>query len=257
MPSNRVCVIGNSHVAAWRVGLAQVPEWKEGGSITFFAARSDFMRHLELREGKLHPTSEVTSQWMRRISGGEAVIDIAAYTHFVIVGLGLNTVVPMEALRGFSVYEAEGAVEARRPLVSDACLAAMTRALVNRSTALHIAAMLRKATHAPVLVAPQPYPGEGILQEPEWLRASQSGALRYVTSVFRQVAERSAAELRCELLWQPEETVVGGGLTAARYSSGSVRLGLNPNAKHEADENLHMNALYGAGMLRKCLASLA
>jgi hypothetical protein len=257
MPSKRLCVIGNSHAAAWRLGLAQVPECKEGGSIDFFAARSDLMRHLELREGQLQPTSEVTAQWMRRISGGQAAIDVAAYTHFVIVGLGLNTVKPMEALGGFSVYEAEAALDPQRPLVSDACLAAMTRALVDGSTALHIAALLRKATNAPVLVAPQPYPGEGILQEPGWLQASQSGALQYVTSVFRKVAERSAGELRCDLLWQPEESVVRGGLTAARYSSGSVRLGLNPNAKHDSDENLHMNALYGAEMLRKCLASLA
>lgn len=255
MPEKRVCIIGNSHVAAWRVGMALVPEWMSACDTEYFAGQSDLMRHIELCDRVLVPTSELTRRRMKIVSGEKTEIALDDYSHFVVIGLGLNTVDPVETLREFGLPPFQEAAADGAPLISKAAFAALVESLARRSTAACIAGLVRKVTDARMVLVPQPYPSETVLNVPHWKRLGDAGALGCAAELFRASAAKVAKELRCELLLQPSATVVKGHFTDKRYSTGSVRLGTE-SVEHPDAEPFHMNAAFGAEMLRSCLRLL-
>lgn len=255
MPDKRVCIIGNSHVAAWRVGMDLAPEWESACHTEFFAGQSDLMRHVELRDGVLVPTSELTRRRMKIVSGEKTEIPLSEYTHFIVIGLGLNTVDPVETLRDFRLPPFQQPEAEAGPLISRPAFAALVESLARHSTAAYIAGLVRKASDAPVVMVPQPYPSETVLNVPHWKRLGDSGALAHVVALFRASAAKVAKDLRCELLLQPASTVVKGHFTDKRYSTGSTRLGAD-DVEHPETEPFHMNGAFGAEMLRSCLRVL-
>jgi hypothetical protein len=255
MPERRVCIIGNSHVAAWKAGMDLVPEWRKEFDTEYFASQSDLMRHIELRDNVLVPTSELTRRRMKVVSGEKTDISIGDYSHFVVIGLGLNTVEPVETLREFrlppfQLVAAEGA-----PVLSKAAFAALVESLARNSTAAHIAGLVRKVTDAPIVIVPQPYPSEAVRGVTYWKRLDDSGVLTHAAELFRTYAAAVADGLRCQLLMQPASTVVRGHFTRNTYSTGSIRLARD-NVEHPETEPFHMNADFGAEMLRTCLRRL-
>lgn len=249
-------MIGNSHVAAWRVGSDILPAWGAACETDYFAARSDLMRSLELQGQTLCPTSELTARSMRLVSGDKGEIRVPDYTHFVVIGMGLNIVRPVEAFRQFRLHGYEPGEPDERGFLSRACLAALTQSLILGSTAVRTAGMLRQVTGAQVVVVPQPLPSETMVRMRHWRRAHRSGALAHLTGVWRERVENTIRDMDCDLLWQPEETIVEGVFTAQRYSTDSVRLGADSDTKHPPAEPLHMNAQFGAVMLGACLGLL-
>jgi hypothetical protein len=255
MARKKVCIIGNSHVAAWKLGMEQVPEWGSDCETDFFAGQSDLMRDLELRDGVLHPTSELTRRRMMTVSGDKTEIPVGDYTHFVVIGLGLNTVKPVELLRELRVHPFERGEPTKLPYVSQACFGTLAESLARASTAVYITSLLREATDAQVIVVPQPFPSETVTTVPLWRRARASGAVAHVAGLFESNLAMLARELDCEPLVQPPATVVDGVFTAEHYSTGSIRLG-GDKVAHPETEPYHMNAAFGAEMLRSCLAVL-
>lgn len=251
MAKHRVCIIGNSHAAALRVGLDLVPELNEKLTIDFFAAQSDLMREMELRGTVLVPTSELTKRRMSIVSGGKAEIETADYTEFVIVGLGFNVLDAVNALRQYRLHGFQGKGEEAAPYISRACFAALIESVLRASTAVYFARLLRSASRARIVVIPQPYPSADILKGGIWKQAAESGLLTYVAQQYEDIARRLAKGLQCEILFQPSGTLLQDGITQAKYSVDSVRLGADMSIKHPPGEASHMNAAYGAELLKQ------
>lgn len=256
MASHRVCIIGNSHVAAWRVGMDLAPKLWEGMKFDFFAAQSDLMREMELRGKMLVPTSPVTRQRMARVSGGKAAINLHDYTHFVIVGLGFNLVKLINVLGNFQLYGFGKAGNEVLPYLSRPCYAALVKSILHNSSAMHFVRLLRGAGIASVTLVPQPYPSENIIKGGLWKRAADNGTLAHAIGLYAGFASQEAAEAGCELLFQPADTLTSDSLTLASYSADSVRLGSDMTTKHPQGEPYHMNGQFGVEMLKSYLGLL-
>ncbi|MES2144715.1 MAG: hypothetical protein V4516_10245, partial [Pseudomonadota bacterium] len=90
----RLCVIGNSHVAAFKLGWDQLAA--RGDALTraiaptFFGAPRDGLKNLAVRDGRLVPTADFVRDHFARMSGGRADVDPAVYDGFLLVGLGAS-----------------------------------------------------------------------------------------------------------------------------------------------------------------------
>lgn len=251
MANRRVCIIGNSHAAALRGGMDLSPELNEKLAFDFFAAQSDLMREMELRGTVLVPTSELTKRRMSIVSGGKVEIETAEYNEFVIVGLGFNVLDAVNALKQYRLYGFQGKGEEAAPYISRACFAALIESMLSASTSVYFARLLRSASRARIVVIPQPYPSADILKGGIWKQAAESGLLTYVAQQYEDIATRLAKSLQCEILFQPSGTLLQEGITQAKYSVGSGRLGAEKTHMHPPGEASHMNAAYGAVLLKQ------
>lgn len=248
MAEPRICVIGNSHAAAWRAGLNAGFAPERELRWDFFVAQGDLMRNTELRDTVIIPTAEETRRRVAAIVGPQTEIETRDYHCFVLVGLGISLVDAVEALRGFQLLGVETPAEDLRWL-SRPCYMHLIKSLLRASTALHIAKLLRRVTDKPIFLVPQPYPSEAILRMGWWSRVAASGALGLAMACYRQAVEAIARELDCELLLQPESTLGRHSLTLESYAVDSVRLSADLAMKHPAEEPFHMNAAFGTVML--------
>lgn len=251
MVKPRVCIIGNSHAVALRVGLDLAPELEEQFSFDFFAAQSDRMREIELRGTVFVPTSEITKRRMSIIAKGKTEIETTNYSHFVIVGLGFNVIDAVNALRRYQIHGFQGKDNAAVPYLSRACFAALIESLLRASTSAYFARLLRSINKASIVVMPQPYPSADILmQEAIWKKTAQNGLLSYVVQLYEDVARRVINDLQCEILFQSPSTLLQDGITQAKYAADSILFSRDMSTKHPSSESFHMNASYGAEILR-------
>lgn len=251
MVKHRVCLIGNSHAAALRAGLDLAPDLYDKLAIDFFAAQSDLMREMELQGTKLVPTSELTKRRMSLVSGGKQEIETADYTEFVIVGLGFNVLDVVNALRQYRLYGFQSKGDETFPYISRACFTALIESKLRASTAVYFARLLRSANRARIVIIPQPYPSADILKGGIWKMAAESGQLAYVAQQYEAAARQLAKCLQCDILFQPASTLLQEGITQAKYSVDSIRLGADMSTKHPPGEASHMNAAYGAEVLKQ------
>jgi hypothetical protein len=256
MAKRSICIIGNSHVAALRAGMELVPKLMKNFSLDFFAAQSDMLRELELKGTMLVPTSEPTRQRMSAISGGRSEIETSNYLHFVVVGLRFNFVEAVNVLRHYRLYGLNGTDGSTSPYLSRACFAAFIESKLRASTAVYLAGLLRKVSRGQIVLIPQPYPGADVLRGSIWKLAAGNGALTYAAQQYENIARRLANDLQFEVLFQPPGTLLQPGITQGKYAVDSVRLGNDMNARHPPGEAAHMNASFGAAVLRQYLGSL-
>src|ERR1700726_4363476 len=83
----RVCVIGNSHVAALKLGWTQVRTTYPKVEITFFAHAGLFINYLKLEDSCLVPTTEDLRKAIAFTSGGQDRIRPEAFDCFLIYAL--------------------------------------------------------------------------------------------------------------------------------------------------------------------------
>ena len=258
MAKHRVCVIGNSHAAALRVGLDLLPELNDRFVFDFFAAQSDLMRSMQLVGRKLMPTSEVTRQRLGAYSQGRTEIVIDGYESFLIVGMGFGIagpgfVRPFSALQKYQFFGFQNTEASSGGFISRPCFNALTESVLRNSTANYFAEMLKKEIGVPVYLSPAPYPSEDVLctgAKEFWLQSVENGAWRYAVEVYQDKAEKIAGARGYKLLFQPPETRTQDGFTQKKFSHESVRLSEALDVKHPPFEPYHMNGLYGQEMLR-------
>ena len=257
MAKQRICVIGNSHAAAFRAGLDLLPALKESADFDFFVAQSDLMRQVELQDTALVPISELTKRRMSLYSNGIEQIETQQYDSFLIVGLGFGIHSaghsPFSVFSKYQIVGFEGLCDTTSPFLSRACFAALMESILQNSTALYLAHLLRNVTNKRIFLAPMPYPSENILtsQKPKfWKQAVENGAWLYSVSLYQNAAEQITNKAKCEILFQPNNTLTTCCFTQAKFSHNSMRLAAGVNEKYPPSEPYHMNALYGLEMLK-------
>ena len=248
-----VCVIGNSHTAAfaqaWKSHLE--PELP-GVSLTFFAANLQKLVHLVYEDGAFTTHDKELAEGLAMTSGGLTRAEIAAYDAFLLVGLGLRiTVTSLCGQYGTVQHRAWGPVGT---LVSNAVFAAMVEGALKEPQPFWILEKIRAAGTQPVLLCATPFRSD---KEVSWSFTRKNR--RFADDTFRskviaqcqEIGSALAVRHGAEFVWQDESTISVPGFTKAEYAQGALRLG-----KARLEDGLHMNEEFGRVMLMRALTRL-
>lgn len=238
----RICVIGNSHVAALKLGWDQLGA-VAGVNVTFFGSQKDTLDELRADGRRLIPQSDSVRRKFAMTSGGCTEISVDEYDVFVIHGLSLSfhSVVNQFVRNG----------NARDVSFVD------VKSVLDKSIAVKVGRMLKNLDR-PVLLSSQPFASELSIEggkRNQWVGlvdengVPTSDALK-ILRLYKEYLRRH------EVIEQPIETVAREFLTRVDYAIDSVRLSKNMTVKHpDADLN-HMNAKYGALVMEAIVARI-
>ncbi len=245
--SQRVCVMGNSHVAALKGGWEEGVRPRDDIEPTFYGALSDGMGTLDCIDGEVIPRDTKAADFFRRISGTGRGVRVDDFDSFVLVGMGMY---PASVLNNYRTFATPSSSNDAPHFVSDAVIADTLWEGIDASMMLRCARVLRRVTKKPIHLAWQAFCSESLF-EIEW-RAEQmqpildNGDQPFVRKMMDTVEVRLQRE-GFEVLHQPQETLRDGILTKAEFSRGSVLFrAVEENAKaHRENDVFHMNSLYG------------
>jgi hypothetical protein len=242
----KICVLGNSHLAAFKLGWEQIAQATPGVTVDFFGLGRNTFRHTALQEGAIVPTKPELVEKMRLFSGGHDRIEPARYGAFVITGLvvGLPRV-----LRFLSGHGIAGEVADRPQIVSYEMFQDAFDAEINATPMPHLVDMIRQVSQGPIINFMRPLRSAVILEEDKRRKAFYeaqiaSGDMPYAADLLDRLMTPHLKGAMVALR-QPEETTVGGVLTDKRFSVGSTRL-RDESEAHDEDDISHMNGDYGA-----------
>jgi hypothetical protein len=243
---SRICMIGDSHLAAlklaWSTLSAEFPDL----TLDFFAAPGKTMDGLSVADGQLVPGSHPLAGSLKLTSGGKTSID-GLYDRYVIHGLELGIAFALEISRK---YRAERHATDWRTPISDDCFAEAVCGAARATVAGRTLAKLREITKAPILVLPAPMADAKNQKVRQTL--VEAGEARDVVRLFGAGCERLAASAGARFLPQPESTLDADGIgTKASFSSSPARF----HAELARADNSHMNTAYGEAVLRHALAA--
>ena len=228
----RLCILGNSHVAALKTGadpvLARNPDLRLG----FFAARSDKTRAMAVEGMTYRPQTRALADQFALTSGGLRDINPAEWDAYLIYGYGSR----------------RRSGDFMHGLSRDFREALFTARLRDSLLAQHLDA-LRGLSDAPLFAALTPLELEG----PRRARLLAHSA--EVALAQAQLCDGFGAQL----IAQPEASRLRDRFTHPEYGQAAPRLADAAGQRcpvHEAGDYRHMNAAYGALWLRAFLPVL-
>lgn len=229
----KICVIGNSHVAAIKLAheaLGPNPPHK----MTFFAGLGRRIASFNASNGLLIPPADdhKIKFAISVTSGGLTEIDPALYDQILIIGMsgGLHKMVSTVS----------------RPL-SEGAKACATKDYWQAAQLPSLLQNLRKITQKPICIGAPP-----LLAEARQCNTSTDAYSSFISlsnSLFFK-------DFNAQLIGQPVETIVNGNATEINFSRMSERLieGKGDFAIHHPEgENSHMNQSYGTLWLKQYL----
>lgn len=245
----RLCVIGNSHLAAMKLGwdqsVAADPALREAVAPVFFGAPRDGMRHVKMDASGLHPRKPGIREHFLRTSGGAEAVEWSRYDAFLLVGLNASL---KRTLRFYKTHAwfgqgGTGGKTVVSPGFAREFLTERYRETLIYTLASGIAAAARKPVYAfgePHWASWAQSSGEG--PDYGWAAAIAAGDAASIGSVFG-LALRDALAPHAVLIAQPDETVQDCILTKADYNKDASPLITGEGGETDAS---HMNAAYGA-----------
>lgn len=221
----KICVIGNSHVAALKQGWERVSVQREYSdvSLDFFAAPRDGVKQLKYRDGALSTDDPELKSHMRTSSQGMEKIVVADYDVFVIHGLlSLNKV-------------ARTYVSARHRDFS------FVGGLIEASLAVKLQRVI-EGLGVPVFLSTEPMFSETVLSaETNYGYDAFAKQGLSLTRTGEALVDQWRSCIRdLPVVEQPEDTIVGGMFTRSEYLS-------------KRSDSLHMNQEFGAKMMDKII----
>ena len=255
----RVCIIGNSHLAALRKAFD--PWRREHGAagldFTFFGSHSGSLRLVEARDGRLTTSDPAVRRTLQMTTGrDDPDLPIGEFDAYVLYGLlNPNWYVAQHVRHGLDR-------PAHLPRVSRGLLREVAAKAFRSSLAQHVLSLVRTASDAPVVLAPQPYLSQNVVHDPNHSPygdqppadlAPRPALLQALDGI---VADKVAAG---EFRWlpQPAATIVDDHWTRPEYCVDSVRLTAKMDRGHPDDDYAHMNHRYGELVLHALPAALA
>jgi hypothetical protein len=246
--SRRICVVGDSHLAALRLGWESLAPDFPQTEIVFFAGPGKSMEGLEVRDGQLAASSAALQGSLKMTSGGLTSI-AADYDVYVVHGLELGIGFALEISRK---HRAERHAKDWRAPISDDCFAHAVKGAAQVSLAGKTIVKLRAITAAPILFCPVPMADAHNQKLRQSLSAA--GEAADVVALFARGCALFADETAGRYVPQPEETLEHDGIgTQASFSSAPARFRADLAKKND---NSHMNGAYGAAVLRHVLGAL-
>ena len=245
----RVCVIGNSHIAALKLGwdaavAADPAAWADMRPV-FFGAPSDGMRHVKLEDGCIIPKRKDIAEHFQRMSGGQDHIRLADYDGFFLVGLNVSV---KRILRFYKTHAWVGlGTDAEKVRVHPKFMEEFLTERYGSTRLVELAAMIKSTSAAPVVAMAEPHWASWIRHGQEgtadygWDKAIAAGDAIQIGAAFQQTVTAALAPYAV-LVPQPPETIEDGIMTAAAYNKDASRLISGEGGGTDA---AHMNAAFG------------
>lgn len=238
MPPLRICVIGNSHLVALKLGWDKKSSGHEDVHVTFFGSRAHTFNELNLDGRKLIAKSEPVKKMMSMTSGGLSEIALDDYDCFVLHGLNL----------GFGHF-------VRICLDKTSTGSKKIKTVFDHVLSLRLARDLATFNKT-VLISPQPFYSASITDTGNaWqhLLGADGEPTQAVLKLLATWHEYLGA-LPFPLVEQPTQTIEKRFLTRAEYSVGSQGY----SAEHPVEDFIHMNSRYGEVVMKaivdQCMA---
>jgi hypothetical protein len=247
----KLCLIGNSHAGALKLGWEIIKSEFPNCALTVFAAPGSQIDELCVRGSKLSPKTSTTRKFLKRTSGGEARIDTRNYDRFLVCGA--SNANALGRLLMLARIDTEPKDE-RQPL-SLPLLRRIAEGDLRTSSAVRVVQKLREITDKPIGLIPKPLRTD----EGEWFAEKSFLGIetpQKLADCFAAAARTIADSLNCALFFQPEVTKSAPLHTKRDYSKGSTKL-LGGNRSPAARNVGHMNAKYGALVMGAILANPA
>ncbi|OWU84626.1 hypothetical protein ATO6_13295 [Oceanicola sp. 22II-s10i] len=264
----KLCVIGASHVAM--LMLAERDSPTPGLSMTCYAAPAGGIEDAALDGTRLYATTPALRERLDMI-GTPHDLDLADFDGVAFVGETASAFSAVALVRKHTVSgwpSGAAALEKaaqpfapplRQPLITvPAYQAALTEALKTRFTFRMVMA-LRRSSDVPVLIVPQPFPAERMLDgkgnNPVFQRVRRGGDGPALADALRVAHDRAFAGIaNLRVLPQPPATIARHFLTRNEYARDAMRLSLNK--PQPEDDFLHTGGTYGALVMGDVSAAL-
>jgi hypothetical protein len=223
----KLCMIGNSHLACLKQAWDEAP--RPGLEPGFFGAPRDLLKTLVLENGRIGSPDRAVRAILAGVSGGADTLDPRAWDGFVLVGLALHVIPPVQADR----------LDGR---LSAAVQQATLRARFARTAMAHVLGLLRQVTDRPAWLLPTPLPRPPAPGAAKPLPPDVAGHAAGLTRL-RQALETGPTRL----LGQPPDTILHDRWTRPDY--GERAIGLMPDETGSfvkpPEDRTHMNAAFG------------
>ncbi|HEY1962759.1 MAG TPA: hypothetical protein VGG69_10095 [Rhizomicrobium sp.] len=246
----RICFIGNSHLAAVKLGWDATSNEYPHLTASFFGAPAAGMSLMVPGgDGYLVSNHSTVTTQLQSLWGTERFRP-DDYDVLCLVGMGLS---PRTLLRLYRFFRSS--VHRNRTgqfrLLSPECFQAAANGRVASMVGAMLLSRLRDVSQRPVILVMQaapclPFADGG--PQPEWLTTMlTSGDDRLLLESFVDAVRRFPGANF--LMQQPEITSLNLFVTKPEYAAGSQRL--DPSfSEHEDEDTSHMNATYGALVVR-------
>ncbi len=130
----RLCLLGNSHVAALKLGFS-------GSEAVFFASPSRTLRTLQPQDGELVSTDPDLRRRLAKSSGGAETIRVSEFDAFLVVGCALGLA---SATGIYKLHRLPQHFENGEQVISEAALQKGAYGLIARSLARRLADLLQR-----------------------------------------------------------------------------------------------------------------
>jgi hypothetical protein len=246
----RICVIGNSHLAALKLGWDAIKPEFSGIDLTFFGSAGAHIRELTVADGLLITTDRVLLRSMQDLSGGLSQIDPGCYDRFLVCGMEFSV---SQVMRVAAKFRPESHARDNRHPISDECFRLSVIGCLRESLMIQTVEKLRQITDKPIAALPTPMRSDED-QRPVLRHIQTNGDDEKIAAAFTDAARHVATEFNVRLFLQPGDTLANCLQTKAVYRQGSVRLRAGLNVESAQGDYRHMNKAYGELVLRSILS---
>lgn len=245
----KIAVLGNSHLAAFKLGWEIIKEDFPNFELTFFGSPTTSMRFFKVDDDKLVPTNTTTLENIRWTSNGYEYIpgNMDAY---ILVGMGYSFVHLMDLVKNHRLLQDYDKNDETKQLISENFLNMAMSETLQKSNAITLIDMLQHITKSPLIYTPNPYASEDILNDVKFDYYHLNSYLEMAYNCYLKNIDNLFCERKTTFVKQPEGTITNKIFTKEIFSKNSVKLKHGLNNKHEESDHFHMNAEFGAISLR-------
>ena len=249
----RLCLLGNSHIAALRDAIQRTPDRWPDVDVTYVAAHKTGLLQTRLQGDALIPIDASAFT----VFGDSGIVHLDAFDAIVVTGceIALSRAAFLYRTARWadlpSVAPMKDATTEDWQLVSEPAFAAMLQAKFVDTLGGRLVRHLRRGTDRPIFVTSQPRTGRGVLDAgPHALDILgpiiDAGDGAEVERVFEINARVVCEAIGAGYLPQPAQTVDRHVLTKPAFTNGAIRLTREGRRPQPKSDFLHANATYGA-----------
>ncbi|APD95378.1 hypothetical protein BM523_16020 [Alteromonas mediterranea] len=244
----KIGVIGNSHLAAYKLGWSAIKSQYPNLELAFFGSPASSMRFFKIENKSLVPTKADLAENLNWTSGGMRYIpgDMDAY---ILVGMGFSLVHMIGLLKDHRTFEHFKDSEGTQQLISDSFLLAALDGVLHNSNAIQLIKLLQEISTAPIAYSPNPFPAESVLGDTDYDYYHLTGLLDKCFSHYIKTCSQLFSDSSVLFAHQPPCTIIDKMFTLNHYSKGSVKLKKGMQSIHNNNDHFHMNGEFGATCL--------
>lgn len=255
----RVCVIGNSHIAAikqaWDILSPEYPELE----MAFFASGGMRLKALKAIDGKLIPSTKYLANRVYSNTGANS-IDPNQYDMFILAALGYGLTQIIFTAIDYRSDSMNTGQSSYKHLVSDECFKEAAIGKLDSMAVTSVLRELRSLSDKPIVLLAQPLPSARKLHRDK--TGHFKDLLNYgdkLMDIWKDYGRKLSKEYDVKIIYQPEVTVKEKFFTRGKFSGGvhlSKKLDDYTRPAPKADMH-HMNADFGKLMIKSAMRHIA